>query len=285
MCSSPQGCQVEGRKGMKAVGCSTHAVPLTPLCQVTKPVAQAAGAAAQMTSVPPSLILSPPKHHRSTRTGGRWMLQPHSLAGHCRRCSSSSSALYCKDSGDNPGSSQRNCVLATETANFLLFLSLGLLDSGPRHKHLQFSTRQQYCNLLPILVFPKSTRCQTELLPAFFRSLKTISTLERILSQLFITGDFLSFISFYAAKGKKDLTVCVFPQWEKIQGKKLRKFSFWIKPDSRLLHFNRISTKQRRKEKKKTRKEQKKCNRSSLTARFPLGTSVGWFRSSEWSLL
>lgn len=220
MCSSPQGCQVEGRKGMKAVGCSTHAVPLTPLCQVTKPVAQAAGAAAQMTSVPPSLILSPPKHHRSTRTGGRWMLQPHSLAGHCRRCSSSSSALYCKDSGDNPGSSQRNCVLATETANFLLFLSLGLLDSGPRHKHLQFSTRQQYCNLLPILVFPKSTRCQTELLPAFFRYLwRQYLLLREFFLNSLLRETFWASFPFMLQKGKRILQYVFFPSEKKYRGR------------------------------------------------------------------
>lgn len=128
VCSSPLGCQVEGRKGMKAVTYSTHAVSLTPWCQVMKPAAQAAGVAAQMTSVPPSLISSPPKHRLSTQTGGRWRLQPHSPGGHCRHCSSSSSVSYCRDSGDNPGSHQRNCVLATETANFLLFLHSWTMD-------------------------------------------------------------------------------------------------------------------------------------------------------------
>lgn len=128
MCSSSLGCQVEGRKGMKTVACSTHVVSLTPLCQVTKPAARAAEAAAQTTSVPPSSISSPRKHRLSTRTGGRWRLQPHSLAGHCRRCSSSSSVSYCRDSGDNPGSRRTNCVLATETANFLLFLYSWTMD-------------------------------------------------------------------------------------------------------------------------------------------------------------
>lgn len=153
---------------MKAVAYSTHVVSLTPLCQVTKPAARAAEAAAQMTSVPPSLISSPRKHRLSTRTGGRWRLQPHSLAGHCRHCSSSSSVSYCRDSGDNPGSRRKNCF---SYRNSQLSSFLMLLDNGPCHKHLQFSTGQQYCNLLPILVFPKSTRCQTELLPAFFRYL------------------------------------------------------------------------------------------------------------------
>lgn len=123
-CSSPPGCWVERewRKGTNIVMHGPHAVSLTSLCQVMKPAAQAVGVAVRMTSVPPSSISSPPKHHWSTLTGGRWRLQPRSLAGHCRRCFSPSSVSYCRDSGDNPGSDQRNCVLATETGNFLLFL-------------------------------------------------------------------------------------------------------------------------------------------------------------------
>lgn len=129
-CSSPPGCRVEReqRKGMNTVTRGPHVVSLAPLCQVMKPVAQAVEAAVQMTSVPPSLISSPPKHHRLTPTGGRWRLQPRSLAGHCRHCSSSSSVSYCRDSGDNPRSGRRNCVLATEAANFPLFLYSWTMD-------------------------------------------------------------------------------------------------------------------------------------------------------------
>lgn len=129
-CSSSLGCRVEReqRKGMNTVTHGLHGVFLAPLCQAMKPAARAAEAAVRMTSVPLSLISSPPKHHQSTLTGGRWRLQPHSLAGHCRHCSSSSSVLYCRDSGDNPGSGQRNCVLARETANFLLFLYSWTMD-------------------------------------------------------------------------------------------------------------------------------------------------------------
>lgn len=229
----------------------------TSRIRVMKPVAQAVGVAAQMTSVPPSLISSPPKHRRSTRTGGRWRLQPHSLAGHCRHCSSSASVSYCRDSGDNPGSSQRNCVLATETANFLLFLYSWTLGQWTVPQTLAVFYKTAVLQPASHFSFPKEYQVPDWTISCFFQiSLKTISTLERILSQSFITGDFLSFISFYAAKGKKNLTVCVFPQWENRQGKKTRKFSFWIKPDSRLLHFNSISTKQRKEKRQERNKKQ-----------------------------
>lgn len=262
MCSSPLGCQVEGRKGMKAVSHSTYDVSLTSLCQVTKPAAQAVEAAAQTTSVPPNLTSSPPKHRLSTQTGGRWRLQPHSLAGHCRRCSSSSSALYCGDSGDNPGSSQRNCVLATETAYFLLFLYSWTMDHATNT--CSFLQDGSYCNLLPILVFPKSTRCQTELLPAFFRYLwRQYPLLREFFLNPLLQETFWASFPFMLQKGKKILEYVFFPSEKKDGGRNQESFL----SDSSLTQGCCISTEYQQNKTKKTRKEQKKKMQPFFTDR------------------
>lgn len=268
------------KKGKIVLTQGPHPIFLTPLHQVMRPVALAVEAAVRMTSVPPSLISSQPKHRLSTLTGGRWRLQPRSLADHCRCWSSSSSASYCRDNGDNPGSGQRNCVLATETANFLLFLHSWTMDHATNT--CSFLWEESSTATCFPFCFPKEYQVPDWTASCFLQiSLKTISTLERILSQIFITGDFLSFISFYAAEVKGSYSDFFFPNEKKkkkvLGGKPRKEFSFWIGPNSSLLHFNWKST-------QKTRKK-KKCNCSSLTVRFLLGTSVGWFTSSEWSLL
>lgn len=257
MCSSPLGCQVERRKGMRAVSCITHTVSLPPLCQVTKPVAQAAGVAAQMTSAPPSLTLSPLKHHLSTQTGGRWRLQPHSLAAHCRHCSSSSSASYCRDSGDNPGSSQRNCVLATETAYFLLFLYSWTMDCATNT--CSFLQDGSCCNLLPILVFPKSTRCQTELLPAFFRYLwRQYPLLREFFLNPLLQETFWASFPFMLQKGKKILQYAFFPSEKKDGGRNQESFL----SESSLTQGCCISTEYQ--QNKKKRQERNKKNATVL---------------------
>lgn len=189
------------KKGKIVLTQGPHPIFLTPLHQVMRPVALAVEAAVRMTSVPPSSISSQPKHRLSTLTEGRWRLQPRSLADRCRCWSSSSSASYCRDNGDNPGSGQRNCVLATETANFLLFLHSWTMDHATNT--CSFLWEESSTATCFPFCFPKEYQVPDWTASCFLQiSLKTISTLERILSQIFITGDFLSFISFYAAEVK-----------------------------------------------------------------------------------
>lgn len=72
-------------------------------------------------------------------------------------------------------------------------------------------------------------------------------------------------------KGKKILQYAFFPSEKKDGGRNQESFL----SESSLTQGCCISTEYQQNKKKKTRKKQKKCNRSSLTARFPLGTSVG----------
>lgn len=280
-CSSPPGCWVERdqRKGTNVVTCGPHVVSLAPLCQVMKPAARAAEAAVQMTSVPPSLISSPPKRHRSTLTGGRWRLQPHSLTGHCRHCLSSSSVSYCRDSGDNPGSGRRNCVLATETTNLLLFLYSWTTD----HATNTCSFLWEESSTATCFPFLFSQRVPGARLNCFLFSdisEDDIHSWENSFSNLYYRR--LSELHFLlCCKSKRNLQ-CVFSLTRKKKGGRNQENSFLS--ESGLTQGCCISTEYQRNESRQERNK-KKCNCSSLTARFPLGTSVGWFRSSAWSLL
>lgn len=118
--------------------------------------------------------------------------------------------------------------------------------------------------------FPKEYQVPDWTASCFFQiSLKTISTLERILSQFFIIGDFLSFISFYAAKGKKDLTGCVFPQWEKKTGEETKKVFFlnqaWLKAAAFQQNINK--TKQNKKRQERNKKMQPSFTDSQVSFR------------------
>lgn len=226
----------------------------TSRTRVTKPVAQAAGVAAQMTSAPPSLTLSPLKRRLLTRTGGRWRLQPHSLAAHCRHCSSSSSASYCRDSGDNPGSSQRNCVLATKTAYFLLFLYSWTMDHATNT--CSFLQDGSYCNLLPILVFPKSTRCQTELLPAFFRYLwRQYPLLREFFLNPLLQETFWASFPSMLQKGKKIYSMCFSPVRKKTEEETKKVFFLnqaWLKAAAFQQNINKTKKRQERNKKNAT---------------------------------
>lgn len=228
----------------------------TSRIQVMRPVAPAAEAAVQTTSVPLSSISSQPKHRLLTPTGGRWRLQPRSLAGHCRCCLSSSSASYCRDNGDNPGSGRRNCVLATETANFLLFLHSWTMDHATNT--CSFLWEESSTATCFPFCFPKEYQVPDWTASCFLQiSLKTMSNLERTLSQIFITEDFLSFTSFYAAEVKGSYSDFFFPDEKKKKrcGRETKKtVSFWIGPNSSLLHFNWKSTQQNKTKDKKEKK-------------------------------
>lgn len=195
----------------------THPVFLTPLYQVMRQVALAVEAAVQMTSVPLSLISSWLKHRLLTQTGGRWRLRPYDPASHCRHCSSPSSASYCRDNGDNLETDRKNCVLATETVNFLLFLHSWTMDHATNT--CSFVCEESSTATCFPFCFPKEHQVPDWTASCFLQiSLKRISTLERILSQIFITGDFLSFISFYAAEVKRSYRECFFFPNEKKKG-------------------------------------------------------------------
>lgn len=100
-----------------------------------------------------------------------------------------------------------------------------LLDNGPCHKHLQFSTGQQYCNLLPILVFPKSARCQTELLPAFFRYLwRWYPPLREFFLNPLLQETFWASFPFMLQKGKRILQYVFFPSEKKEGGRNRESF-------------------------------------------------------------
>lgn len=201
-------------KGTTTSTQSTHPVFLTPLCQVMRRVALAVEAAVRTTSVPLSLISSWLKHRLLTQTGGRWRLRPHNPARHCRHCSSPSSSLYCRDNGDNLEAGQRNCVLATGTANFLLFLHSWTMDHATNT--CSFLCEESSTATCFPFCFPKEHQVPDWTASCFLQmSLKTISTLERILSQIFITGDFLSFISFYAAEVKRSYSEFFFSLMKK----------------------------------------------------------------------
>lgn len=164
-----------------------------------KPVAQEVEVVVLMTSVLLSLTSSLLKLHLLTQTEEKWTLQQPNLASHSLHCSCSASSLYCRNNGDNPRSGQRDCVLATKTANFLLFLHFWTKDRATNTyrflwKESSTATYFPFC-------FPKEYKVPEWTASSFFQKcLKTTSL--RVLSQTFITGDFLSFIFFYAADVK-----------------------------------------------------------------------------------
>lgn len=116
---------------------------------------------------------------------------------------------HCRDCADNPGFSVRwNCILAIGTANSLLFLHPWTVD----HATKTYRFREEGSTVLSasLFIFPKSTRRQTGLLPlSFSLSVGTLFILENSYSNL-CTGDFLTFICFYAAEVKESHVVSFF---------------------------------------------------------------------------
>lgn len=58
-----------------------------------------------------------------------------------------------------------------------------------------------------LFVFPKSTRCQTGLLPLSFTICEDLVYSREFLLKSFVPGDFLTFICFYAAEVKESHVV------------------------------------------------------------------------------
>lgn len=84
---------------------------------------------------------------------------------------------------------------------------LTLLDNGPCHKNLPFSMRRAVLHSASLFVFPKSTGCQTALLPLSFAICGDLVYSREFLLKSFVPGDFLTFICFYAAEVKESHVV------------------------------------------------------------------------------
>lgn len=106
-----------------------------------------------------------------------------------------------------------------------------------------------------LFVFPKSTRCQTELLPVFCRYLwRQYPLLREFFLRSLLQETFWASFPL-CCRSKRILQWFFFSLMRKkkkkvLGGKPRKEFSFWIGPNSSLLHFNWKSTQKTRKKKK-----------------------------------